>query len=113
MQIIRIRSFLGALGMMACQPAPVIEDPIQLAHQKAGVEIAQMDTSVSPRQDFYQYANGAWLNRTEIPKDKARIGAFMELNDQVELSLKAIMMDLEAQKEVEPGSSSQRLRDFY
>lgn len=113
MQITRVRSLLGVLGLMACQPTPVIQDPIQLVRQQAGVDIAQMDTSVSPREDFYRYANGAWLNRIEIPKDKARIGAFMELNDRVELSLKAIMMDVEGQKDIVSGSPAQRLRDLY
>lgn len=36
-----------------------------------GVNPADMDTSVKPGNDFYGYANGAWLKRTEIPPDRA------------------------------------------
>ncbi len=113
MQIVRVCSILGVMGMGACQPTPAVQDPIQQMRQRAGVETEHMDLSVSPRQDFYRYANGTWIARTEMPKDKARFGAFIELRDRVALSLKAIVTELETQPDVPIGSPSQRIRDLY
>ena len=40
-----------------------------------------IDNGIKAQDDFYDYANGKWLAKTEIPEDKARFGAFTELRD--------------------------------
>ena len=39
-----------------------------------GIDLAAMDRSVAPGDDFYAYVNGAWLQATPIPPDKASYG---------------------------------------
>lgn len=46
------------------------------------IDKANMDTTVKPGDDFFLYANGAWLKKTEIPGDKTRWGSFDELRDK-------------------------------
>src|ERR1700687_3086220 len=46
-----------------------------------GIAVANMDVSVKPGDDFYQYANGGWMKRTEIPLDRGRVGVFSRLAD--------------------------------
>jgi len=46
------------------------------------IDRANMDTAVAPGEDFFKYANGQWLNKTEIPGDKTRWGSFDELRDR-------------------------------
>ncbi len=46
-----------------------------------GIDPANMDLGVSPREDFYRFANGGWLDRTEIPEDMSSYGTFTELYD--------------------------------
>jgi endothelin-converting enzyme/putative endopeptidase len=46
-----------------------------------GIVAANMDTSVKPGDDFFQYANGGWLARTEIPPDRPSYSAFSSLAD--------------------------------
>jgi putative endopeptidase len=38
-----------------------------------GIVVANMDRSVKPGDDFYRYANGDWIKRTEIPPDRRYI----------------------------------------
>lgn len=57
--------------------------PVALAQSSAatthGIQIADMDLSVSPGQDFWRYANGGWLDRTKIPADRGRFGIVDQL----------------------------------
>ena len=46
-----------------------------------GIVLANMDHSVKPGDDFYQYANGEWIKRTEIPPDRAEVDVFTRLAD--------------------------------
>jgi predicted metalloendopeptidase len=41
-----------------------------------GINPAWMDTSVTPGDDFFSYADGSWVKNTQIPADRSRIGAF-------------------------------------
>ncbi|HXN49068.1 MAG TPA: M13 family metallopeptidase [Bryobacteraceae bacterium] len=49
--------------------------------QTHGIAVANMDPAVAPGDDFYGYANGRWIERTQIPPDRGRIGVFTALDD--------------------------------
>src|SRR5690606_13520437 len=53
-----------------------------------------MDTTVRPGDDFFKYANGQWLNKTEIPGDKTRWGSFDELRQRTNEDVKNILDEL-------------------
>src|SRR5438067_9209410 len=42
-------------------------------------DTADMDTSVKPSDDFFMYANGGWIKRTQIPPEYSRWGSFNQL----------------------------------
>ena len=42
--------------------------------QKADVLLVNMDTTVSPGEDFFQYANGGWINKNPIPAEQSSWG---------------------------------------
>ncbi len=46
------------------------------ANDERGIILSNMDTTVSPKQDFYNYVNGNWMQTTEIPDDQVRWGGF-------------------------------------
>jgi putative endopeptidase len=46
-----------------------------------GFDTAGMDRSVSPGDDFFEYANGTWIKNNQIPADKSRYGMFNVLDD--------------------------------
>jgi putative endopeptidase len=61
-----------------------------------GFDTAGMDTSVSPADDFYGYANGKWAANTPIPADKSNYGMFTALDD---LSKDRVKLVLDAEKD--------------
>jgi len=56
-----------------------------------GIDLSMMDTTVSPKQDFYQYANGGWLETTEQPADRGKWGAFNELGKATDEKVIAVL----------------------
>ncbi len=57
---------------------------------QGGIDLNNMDSTANPADDFYRYVNGGWMDKTEIPSDKARWGSFSELrekNDEMTLAL--------------------------
>ena len=61
-----------------------------------GFDTSGMDTSVSPADDFYGYANGKWAANTPIPADKSNYGMFTALDD---LSKDRVKLVLDAEKD--------------
>jgi putative endopeptidase len=78
--------------------------------QAFGVD--KMDRSVEPRADFAKYAAGGWYARTQIPADKPRWGAIMELAEINIGRLKVIAEEVAA-KPGPVGSPGQQVGDFY
>jgi len=119
---------MGALSVLAvaCEPAAQAEpdnlpaNPVN-ANQTAethgilesGIDESGFDTSVRPQDDFFQYANGGWLARTEIPADKSRWGPFMILEQKSQDDIRALVEEVSALEDVKPGSAAQKIRDFY
>ncbi|MBA4162163.1 MAG: peptidase M13 [Novosphingobium sp.] len=56
-----------------------------------GYDQAGGDPSVRPGDDFYRFASGKWDDKTEIPADKATIGAFIALQDRTQEQLKTLI----------------------
>jgi len=71
-----------------------------------------MDTTVSPGTNFFQYANGAWLKKTEIPATESGWGSFYVLFDENLKNLRKILDEASATK-ASAGSVEQKVGDFY
>src|SRR5881392_1468092 len=48
-----------------------------------GIDLAGMDRSVDPGDDFFSYANGGWLKAVQIPSDRPSYGAFDVIAEKV------------------------------
>ncbi|MDH3816500.1 MAG: peptidase M13 [Acidobacteriota bacterium] len=79
----------------------------------SGIEMANMDTSVRPQDDFFRYVNGTWLDTTEIPADQTNTGVFLDLRDKAREDVKAIIEDVSSKTDLEPGSDEQKVADLY
>jgi len=80
-----------------------------------GIEINKkdMDTTVSPAVDFFEYADGTWLKNTEIPAAYSGWGSFYILGDENLNKIKDILSGLEKESGFKKGSSEQLVGDFY
>ncbi|MBK6984529.1 MAG: hypothetical protein IPH32_07130 [Bacteroidetes bacterium] len=78
-----------------------------------GINLSYIDSSVSPRNDIYKFANGKWLNTQKIPASDGSWGSFNEINERNVANLKALMLDVSKDTKVLLGSNNQKLRDFY
>ncbi len=56
-----------------------------------GIDKSELDPSVRPQDDLYRHVNGRWIERTEIPADKARYGAFAVLAENAESAVQDII----------------------
>ena len=78
-----------------------------------GFDTTSIDRTVAPQDDFYQYANGAWLKTNSIPPDESRWGSFTMLRHKTEEQLHALVTKIEKTKNVPEGSSKRLVRDMY
>jgi putative endopeptidase len=77
---------------------------VQIASASHGIDPSSIDKVANPTSDFYQYANGGWLKKTQIPSDRPGIDAFYEVNDRVEQQVRSVVDATVSNSEWEPGS---------
>jgi putative endopeptidase len=78
-----------------------------------GFDLAGMDSSVKACDDFYRFAVGKWRDTHPLPAQYARFGRFEELAERNRETLRAILEQDASRIITEPGSTEQKLGDFY
>ncbi len=101
----------AAVLLAACASETVENAPAPTIGE-FGVDLTNRDPAVKPGDDFFRFANGAWLKTFQMPADKSRFGAFDELGEKSERDVKAII-DGFATSNPAPGTSVAKAADFY
>ncbi len=83
-----------------------------MAQTAPAFDVTRMDNSVEACDDFFQYANGTWVKKTEIPAAYSRWGSFNILAENNNNALKEIL-DAGAKTNAAAGSNEQLVGDFY
>lgn len=91
-------------GMVACTTGSSTEPALN---------VANMDTTINPGDDFYQFVNNGWLKNNPIPDDYSRYGSFEKLNEENEAKLSELLTAIRNDATAEQGSNRQKIRDFY
>lgn len=99
-----------ALGTAACKQAGT-DAEVAGASNPVGINLASMDKSAKPGDDFYSYANGNWQKTTEIPADRSNVGAFYTAQKELETRSDALFASL-ANSDAKAGSDERRLADY-
>jgi putative endopeptidase len=80
--------------------------------QGHAVAVGNMDRAIKPGDDFYSYANGAWVDRTELPPDRAALSVWSVLDDRSRKQSAAIIEEA-ARANAPAGSDLRKIADFY
>jgi len=81
-------------------------------HEKA-FDPGSMNLSVKPGDDFYEYAEGAWIKSHPVPADKSRYGEFEIVEDRTSDRVKRIVEDAANNTSAPEGSLEQKIGEFY
>ena len=82
------------------------------APETHGITVANIDRSVKPGDDFYRFANGDWIKRTEIPPDRAIIDVFTKLADMSNKRMNDLIEEL-AKSNAPAGSGERKVADLF
>jgi predicted metalloendopeptidase len=84
------------------------------AGESHGIDPADMDPAANPCQNFFEYADGGWLKRNPIPSDYPTWGAFSDLEQRNNASMRQILERLAREAPAAAvGSEERKLGDFY
>lgn len=100
----KVLPFLFAAAMIGCKNDGA---------KSITFDVAGMDTSVHPGDDFFRYANGGWMKQTKIPDDQSGWGSFYTLYEENLKKMHEILEDLSKKKDHPKGSAEQKVGDFY
>ncbi len=78
-----------------------------------GFDLNNLDRSVSPSVNFYQFAVGNWAKNHPIPDDQTRWNSFSILSEHNNKILKEIVEELAGNKNLTKGTPQQKIGDFY
>ena len=76
----------------------------------SGIQTDELDPAVRPQDDLFRHVNGKWIDRTEIPDDKARYGSFYLLAEEAEKAVHEIVVESQS---AEPGSEARKVGDLF
>ncbi|HBG42758.1 MAG TPA: peptidase M13 [Porphyromonadaceae bacterium] len=84
----------------------------QKASQNDGLNLANLDTTATPGESFYQYATGGWQKANPIPDEYARYGSFDKLREENQSQIQGLIEELGKQENAS-GSNAQKVGDLY
>ncbi len=79
---------------------------------RSGINLADLDTSVRPADDFYEYACGGWMKANPLPAAYSRYGSFDRLAEDNNKRINGILKEL-LENSYENGTVEQKLSDLY
>jgi predicted metalloendopeptidase len=102
------------VSVISCAPATRATGAASSATAAAsrGIDLSGLDRSVSPGDDFFGYANGAWMRRTEIPADRSSWGIHGVVEELTSRRTADLIADA-ARTEAPAGSDARKIGDTY
>jgi putative endopeptidase len=105
--------FFALTLVAACTSPLALADTYPDDVPALGYSPANMDIRVSPREDFYRYAAGNWLKKTEIAPSDPDVGGFVLLGHNLDKQLLTLIKETAATTDAPKGSPRKQVGDFY
>ncbi|MBD8873213.1 M13 family metallopeptidase [Rhodanobacter sp. DHB23] len=93
-------------GTPALAATPAAHDP------DIGIDLAGIDHSVQPGDEFFDYANGNWLKTAQIPADRSSTGTFLKIFELTEQHTADLIRNAGASHPA-AGSNARKIADYY
>lgn len=100
--ILKSMLVIGAIALTAT--ACKTEKKEVVDNTPRGINLAFMDTTVSPTQDFFRHVNGTWLDENPIPEDQTSWGSFAELRKKTDEDVLRILKNAMNDPNLKAGS---------
>lgn len=108
-----MRSLKVLIALLAASSTLLLINPASAQEQTpAGFSIENIDKSVDPCVDFYQYACGNWTKKAEIPADQPAWASFIEVDERNLVILRQIL-EKAAANGANRSALDQKIGDFY
>jgi putative endopeptidase len=79
---------------------------------QAGIDLANLDTTMSPKTDFYKYACGGWMEKHPLTGEYSRFGSFDLLAENNRKQLRGLIEEISS-KSADAGSVEQKIGDLF
>lgn len=107
MKVNSMKSYFAVLGMV------MVSYSADAQLTQKFIDPANMDLSVKPGEDFYQYASGNWIKNNPVPAKETRWGSFNRLRDFNINAVRGLVEEAAADQSAAAGSVKKRVGDFY
>ncbi|MDH5476604.1 MAG: M13 family metallopeptidase [Cyclobacteriaceae bacterium] len=77
------------------------------------IDLSNMDSTISPADDFFMFVNGKWVEKTEIPSDQGRWGSFNELREVNNKTVLKVLEEAAKSGKYEEGTDQYKASSFY
>jgi len=101
-----------SLALSACLLTACVDRVANGSAAGSGLDLAGMDTSVKPGDDFFAYVNGTWVKTSEIPADRSNWGVFAELREKADKRT-ADLVQAAADAKAQGGTEQAQVGDYY
>jgi putative endopeptidase len=105
---------VAAITTMAAVPAAKGAGPqaTPATTDNSGIDLAGMDHSIKPGDDFFSYTNGTWVKNTQIPADRSSTGPTQDLEELTEQRLAGLIRNMAATHPAQ-ASNDRKIADYY
>ncbi|MDD2244673.1 MAG: M13 family metallopeptidase [Dysgonamonadaceae bacterium] len=107
-KLLFIASIIGIMTMTSCSE----KGQKKQNNLQDNINVTNLDSTVNPGNDFYQFATGGWQKLNPIPDEYARYGSFDKLREENQKQIQELIEEL-GKAEHKAGTNAQKIGDLY
>ena len=107
----KFSTLIASVSLLLTSCGEATKDSKKAADLSHGIILENMDTTVNPKDDFYNYVNGNWMKNTKIPKDISLWGGFSVLRKSTDKDVLEIIA--KAKKNVNYASDTDQAKALF